>query len=296
MAVMSMTGFARVDGADDGASWFWELRSVNGRGLDVRLRLPPGSEQVELPTRERIAKRLTRGNVNIQLNQRRTVSSSAIVVNEEALSQIWVVARDLQERLGASPPTVDGLLGLRGVLDTIDVEENDQVVKARIVAQLSELEHALDALVDARASEGRRLGAIVNEQLNRISELVEAVAVSPARSPAVIGERLKEQIKRLVDEKAASFDEARLHQEAVLLAAKADIEEELQRLRAHVAAARELLGADEAIGRRLDFLTQEFNREANTLCSKSNDASVTKLGLELKSTIEQMREQVQNIE
>lgn len=296
MAVISMTGFARVDGADDGASWFWEIRSVNGRGLDVRLRLPPGSERIELPARERIAKRLTRGNINVQLNQRRTTTSSAIVVNEEALAQIVIVARDLQDRLGAAAPSVDGLLGLRGVLDTVEVEESDEVVSLRGEQQLADLERTLDALVTARSGEGARLGAMVEAQLTRISQLTEEVAASPARSPAAIGQRLREQIQRLVDERGAGLDDARLHQEAVLLATKADVEEELQRLRAHVAAARELISADEAIGRRLDFLTQEFNREANTLCSKSNDAGVTKLGLELKSTIEQMREQVQNIE
>lgn len=296
MAVISMTGFARVDGADDGASWFWEVRSVNGRGLDVRLRLPPGNERIELPTRERIAKRLTRGNINIQLNQRRTSTSSAIVVNEEALAQIVSVARDLQDRVGARPPSVDGLLGLRGVLDTVEVEEKEAIVEARGAQQLVDLDTALDALVEARAGEGARLGVIVEQQLLRISELIELVAASPARSPEAIGERLREQVQRLVDERAANLDEARLHQEAVLLATKADIEEELQRLRSHVEAARELLSGEGAIGRRLDFLTQEFNREANTLCSKSNDTGVTKLGLEMKSTIEQMREQVQNIE
>ena len=296
MAVMSMTGFARVDGADDGANWFWEIRSVNGRGLDVRLRLPPGAESIELPARELVAKRLTRGNVNLQLSQRRSVSASAIVVNEAALAQILKVADDLRDRLGAAPPTVEGLLGLRGVLETVEVEEADAVVEARGAAQLADLAIGLDALLEARGGEGHRLGALVGEQLRRIADIVDIVTESRARSPDVISGRLSELVKRLMAEKAASFDEARLHQEAVLLATKADIEEELQRLRAHVAAARELLSSQEAIGRRLDFLTQEFNREANTLCSKSNDADVTKLGLELKSTIEQMREQVQNIE
>jgi len=291
-----MTGFARVDGADDGATWYWEIRTVNGRGLDVRLRLPPGADAVELPARELVSKRLTRGNVTLQLNQRRTVSGAAVVVNEAALSQILIVANDLRERFEAPPPTVEGLLGLRGVLDTVEVEDPEDVIKSRTAAQLADLKKGLDGLLDARAGEGRRLGEIVEQQLSYISDTVEAVAASPARAPETIAVRLSEAVRRLVDEKAAAFDPARLHQEAVLLATKADVEEELQRLRAHVAAARELLVCEGAIGRRLDFLTQEFNREANTLCSKSNDAEVTKLGLELKSTIEQMREQVQNIE
>lgn len=296
MTVMSMTGFARVDGADDGANWFWEIRSVNGRGLDVRLRLPPGAERIELPARELVAKRLVRGNVTLQLNQRRTVTSSAIVVNEATLAQILEVASDLRERLGAPPPTVEGLLGLRGVLESVEVEDSNETLEARSAAQLSDLADGLDALVEARAGEGRHLGDVVEEHLSTISRIVEAVAASPARSPEAIAQRLDELVGRLLTTKSASFDEARLHQEAALLATKADIEEELQRLRGHVAAARELLEKQGGIGRRLDFLTQEFNREANTLCSKSNDGEVTKLGLELKSTIEQMREQVQNIE
>lgn len=296
MTVMSMTGFARVDGADDGANWFWEIRSVNGRGLDVRLRLPPGAERIELPARELVAKRLVRGNVTLQLNQRRTTNSSAIVLNEAALAQILEVAKDLRERLGAPPPSVEGLLGLRGVLESVEVEDSNETVEARGAAQLSDLARGLDALVEARAGEGRHLAGVVEEQLSAITRIVEAVAASPARSPEAIAQRLDEMVNRLLASKTASFDEARLHQEAALLATKADIEEELQRLRGHVAAARELLEQQGGIGRRLDFLTQEFNREANTLCSKSNDGEVTKLGLELKSAIEQMREQVQNIE
>ncbi|MGI9478430.1 MAG: YicC/YloC family endoribonuclease [Hyphomicrobiaceae bacterium] len=296
MTVMSMTGFARIDGADDGATWFWEIRTVNGRGLDVRLRLPPGADQIELPARELVAKRLTRGNVTLQLNQRRTASGSVVVVNENALHQVLEIASDLRERFDAPPPTVEGMLGLRGVLDTVEIEDPEDVVAARTVAQLADLEKGLDALIAARAGEGRRLGEIVEQQLKGIFGIIEAVTASPARTPEAIALRLGDAIKRLLDEKAASFDTDRLHQEAVLLATKADVEEELQRLRAHVAAAHELLASEGSIGRRLDFLTQEFNREANTLCSKSNDVAVTKLGLELKSTIEQMREQVQNIE
>ena len=296
MTVMSMTGFARVDGADEAATWFWEIRTVNGRGLDVRLRLPQGAERIEAAVRDMVAKRVTRGNVNLQLTQRRTVSGSAIVVNETALGQILDVATALRDRIGAPPPTVEGLLGLRGVLESVEIEEMEAVIEARHAAQLSDLSKGLTALVEARSGEGRRLGVLVQNQLSRIAEIVETVAASRARTADVIAGRLSELVNRLMADNSATFDEGRLHQEAVLLATKADIEEELQRLRAHVAAARELLAAKEAVGRRLDFLTQEFNREANTLCSKSNDAEVTKLGLELKSAIEQMREQVQNIE
>lgn len=296
MTVKSMTGFARVDGADSSANWYWELRSVNGRGLDVRMRLPPGAERVEIPARQLVAERLTRGNISVHLNQRRTSGNSFITVNEEALSQILELSRTLRDRIGAPAPTVEGVLALRGVLETVEAEESDEVAAARGAAQVDDLARGLEALVGAREDEGRRLGEIIGELLERIAEIVEAVATSPARSPEAIAVRLGELVSRLLDEKAGNFDEARLHQEAVLLATKADIEEEVQRLRVHVSATHDLLGDGGAIGRRLDFLTQEFNREANTLCSKSNDSGVTQLGLELKSVIEQMREQVQNIE
>jgi uncharacterized protein (TIGR00255 family) len=296
MTVKSMTGFARVDGADSSANWYWELRSVNGRGLDVRMRLPPGAERVEIPARKLVAERLARGNVSVHLNQRRTDGSSSIAVNEEALSQVLALSEALRDRIGAPAPTVEGVLALRGVLETVEAEESEEAVAARAAAQLDDLARGLEALIGAREDEGRRLGEIVEDLLGRIAETVEAVATSPARSPEAITVRLGEQVARLLDDRSGNFDEARLHQEAVLLAMKADVEEELQRLRVHIGAARDLLSSGGAIGRRLDFLTQEFNREANTLCSKSNDSGVTQLGLGLKSTIEQMREQVQNIE
>ena len=296
MAVLSMTGFARVEGADDESKWFWELRSVNGRGLDVRLRLPPGCERIEGAARDRISKRLTRGNITAQLTQRRTSGNTEIVVNEQALGQIVAIAQDLQARFDMKPPTIEGLLGLRGVLEVVDVEETEAAVAARTSALLRDLDAAVDALVEARADEGRRLGGVIAQQLGRIEMLTEQVAASPARTPQAIADRLARRVEKLVADKSVDFDEARLHQEVALLATKADIEEELQRLRGHVEAARDLLTDDQATGRRLDFLTQEFNREANTLCSKSNDGDVTKLGLELKAVIEQMREQVQNIE
>ena len=294
--VKSMTGFARVDGHDERVVWFWEARSVNGRGLDVRLRLPPGSESLEGPARKLAGERLTRGNVTLQLTQRRSEVATRIVVNPEALAQVLDLARSLQAEIGAPPPAVEGLLALRGVIETIEAEEAEKTVTARDVQQLNGLVDALDRLVKAREGEGRRLAAIIEDQLARIEQLVAQVAASPARTPDAIAARLGEQIARLIGEKAADFDPDRLHQEAVLLAARADIEEELQRLGAHIAGARDLLSEGGAIGRRFDFLVQEFNREANTLCSKSNDTDMTRAGLEMKAIIDQMREQVQNIE
>jgi uncharacterized protein (TIGR00255 family) len=291
-----MTGFARVDGHDQAVTWFWEVRSVNGRGLDVRLRLPPGGEGLEEPARKLASERLTRGNITVQLTQRRSETASRIVVNDAALDQLLEISEALRERLGAPPPTVEGLLSLRGVLESVEVVDEEAVVAEREAHQLSDLMRALDQLVKAREGEGARLAAAIGGQVDRIEGLVGAVERSPARTPEAIGARLAVAIERLVGEKAREFDADRLHQEAVLLATKADVEEELQRLRTHISAARELLAEGGAIGRRFDFLVQEFNREANTLCSKANDTEITRAGLEMKSVIDQMREQVQNIE
>jgi uncharacterized protein (TIGR00255 family) len=291
-----MTGFARVDGHDQAVTWFWEVRSVNGRGLDIRLRLPPGGEGLEEPARKLASERLTRGNITVQLTQRRSETASRIVVNDAALDQLLEISEALRERLGAPPPTVEGLLSLRGVLESVEVSDDQAVVAEREAHQLSDLMRALDQLVKSREGEGARLAAAIGGQIDRIEELVGTVERSPARTPDAIGARLAVAIERLVGEKAREFDADRLHQEAVLLATKADVEEELQRLRTHISAARELLDEGGAIGRRFDFLVQEFNREANTLCSKANDTEITRAGLEMKSVIDQMREQVQNIE
>ena len=296
MAVRSMTGFARVDGHDQAVTWYWEVRSVNGRGLDVRLRLPPGGEGLEEPARKLAGERLTRGNVMIQLTQRRSEAASRIVVNTAALDQLLEISDELRDRLGALPPTVEGLLALRGVLESVEVVDEETVVAEREAHQLSDLMRALDQLVKARESEGARLAVVLRGHIDRIEELVGAVEKSPARTPEAIRARLAVSIERLLGEKAREFDVDRLHQEAVLLATKADVEEELQRLRTHIAAARDLLAEGGSIGRRFDFLVQEFNREANTLCSKANDTDITRAGLEMKSLIDQMREQVQNIE
>jgi uncharacterized protein (TIGR00255 family) len=296
MAVRSMTGFARVDGHDQAVTWYWEVRSVNGRGLDVRLRLPPGGEGLEEPARKLAGERLTRGNVMIQLTQRRSEAASRIVVNNAALDQLLEISDELRDRLGALPPTVEGLLALRGVLESVEVVDEETVVAEREAHQLSDLMRALDQLVKARESEGARLAVVLRGHIDRIEELVGAVERSPARTPKAIRARLAVSIERLLGEKAREFDVDRLHQEAVLLATKADVEEELQRLRTHIAAARDLLAEGGSIGRRFDFLVQEFNREANTLCSKANDTDITRAGLEMKSLIDQMREQVQNIE
>jgi uncharacterized protein (TIGR00255 family) len=293
--VPSMTGFGADEGRHGVVSWRWDIRSVNGKGLDVRLRLAPGHETLEPRLRERIAGRLTRGNVSVGLNVARDGGGTELSINEAALAQVMAIAERLRARGNFAPLSVEGILGLRGVIEVGEGGEDPETVEARHTAMLASFDRALDQLVEARAAEGRRLAPVIEEQLASIASLVETIAASPSRATDAIRARLKEQIARLL-ETGVPLDEQRLHQEAALLAVKADVDEELQRLRAHVAAARELMAGGKPAGRRLDFLAQEFNREANTTCSKANDIDTTRAGLALKAVIEQMREQIQNIE
>lgn len=295
MTLKSMTGFARADGAAGPTRWHWEVRSVNGRGLDLRLKLPAGFEALEPRAREAVGQRLKRGNVAISLTVRREEAVSQIRLNHDLLQQVMTAAERVRVAVGGGQVSVDSLLGVKGVLEIVEASESEEEAESRAAAMLANLGTAIQGLEDARASEGARLRDVLLELLMSIERCVEEIAASPARTPEAIRQRLREQVERLL-EASSSFDEARLHQEAVLLATKADIEEELQRLRAHVAAARELLDTREPVGRRLDFLSQEFNREANTLCSKAHDREITRMGLQLKALIEQMREQIQNIE
>jgi uncharacterized protein (TIGR00255 family) len=286
----SMTGFARADGRQGALSWVWEIRSVNGRSLDLRTRLAPGFDAIEPRIKELANKRLQRGNLQVNLTITHEAGTSEIRLNEAVLSQLLTAAAQVRALVGAAnvaPFSVEALLSQRGVLETRDATENDAVVAS--------FDACLDALVAARAAEGGRLAVVMAGQLAEIERIVAAVNASPARTPETSKARLAEQVAKLI-EASATFDAARLHQEAVLLATRADVEEELQRLTAHIAAARDLLAANEPVGRKFDFLTQEFNREANTLCSKSNDIDITRLGLTLKTIIDQMREQVANIE
>jgi len=295
MTIKSMTGFARSDGAIGPTSWHWEVRSVNGRGLDVRLRLPAGSEALEARVREAVGKRVTRGSLTINLNVKRSEGATQIKLNEAALRQVLVALDSLKATTDVAAPRPEALLAIKGVLEVAEPEESEAELQARTDAMLAGLDTALDGMVRAREAEGGRLKAIVLEQLIAIERLVTVVEASPARTPEAIRQRLKEQIGRLL-ETGASLDEGRLYQEAAILATRADVEEELKRLGAHIAGARELADSREPAGRRLDFLAQEFNREANTLCSKAIDPETTRAGLELKAVIDQMREQVQNIE
>jgi uncharacterized protein (TIGR00255 family) len=291
-----MTGFARTEGTIASASWHWEVRSVNGRGLDLRLRLPAGLEYLEPRVREAVGRHVSRGSINITLASERSGATAEFRLNERALAEVMRASDRIRSLTDAAPPRIDGLISIKGVLDVIEPEDDPAQVEARADAMLKSLDEVLTALVAARAAEGARLATALDMHLAEIERLVGVVRSSPARTPEAIAERLREQVKRLLDAGNGSFDPQRLHQEAVLLATRADVEEELQRLTSHIGAARELLASAEAVGRKLDFLAQEFNREANTLCSKANDIEITRAGLALKTVIDQLREQVQNIE
>ncbi len=293
MKIKSMTGFARTEGSHGALRWHWELRSVNGRGLDLRFRLPPGFDQIEPKLREAAQKRLVRGSVNATLSLQRDASAAAIRLNEAALMQALAAADRASELTGAARPPLEALLAIRGVLEISEPEEAGNA--ALFKPAVASFEVAVDGLVAARETEGRRLGEILSDQLTQIEALVATAANSPARSVEAIRMRLAEQVAKLIDA-SPQLDAARLHQEAALIATRADIEEEVKRLGAHIAAARELLVAAEPVGRKLEFLAQEFNREANTLCSKANGPEITRSGLALKAVIDQLREQVQNIE
>lgn len=295
MGLNSMTGFGRSDGHHGTCSWHWEMRTVNGRGLDVRLRLPQGFEALEAPVREACKKRLSRGNCNITLTVSFESGEYNVRLNEEVFQQVRAVAEKAAKIMDAPAPGLEGLLSMRGVIDYAENDEDEAEQKARLVAIQDSFATVLDAVVTTRTEEGAHLANEISSLLGDVEGLVGEIENSPARTPEAIGKRLREQLDRLFVE-SAQLDEQRVFQEAALLAAKADVEEEIARLKAHIAAARELLNGSEPAGRKLEFLTQEFNREANTICSKSNDTAITQAGLALKAAIDRMREQVQNIE
>jgi uncharacterized protein (TIGR00255 family) len=294
MTIASMTGFARAAGTAGPWHFAWELRSGNAKGLDLRLRLPPPFDAIEPDARTRLSRKLNRGTIHATLAAQREAATPEVRINQNLLRElIAAITRiPLPERI--APATLDGLLAVRGVVEITDATEDEaEILRARARA-LDLLDEALEALVAMRQAEGVALAAVLSARLKKLAALTQAADQSPARKPEAIEARLAQSLAFLAGN--ANFDRNRLHQEALLLAAKVDIREELDRLSAHTAAAHELLAKGGAAGRRLDFLAQEFSREANTLCAKSNDSSLTALGLELRVEIEQFREQIQNIE
>lgn len=294
-ALSSMTGYGRSQGSLPGVSFVVELKSVNGRGLDMRLRLAPGFDALEPEIRRRIGKSVTRGSLTVSLNVDREGEGGRVVVNHQALEAVLEGFKWLEMRVEAQRPTLDGIMGLKGVLEQHETPLSADEEEALNGAILATFDEAVAALVAARAEEGSRIAAILNERVDEIAALTKAAELHPGRSRDAILARLRQQVAELT-EASPALSEERLTQEAMLLATKADIREELDRLGAHISVARVLLSGGGPVGRKLDFLSQEFNREANTLCSKSNDVALTAIGLDLKAVIDQLREQIQNIE
>ncbi|WP_377809520.1 YicC/YloC family endoribonuclease [Azospirillum sp. A29] len=288
-----MTGFARVDGHGDGYSWTFEAKSVNGRSLDLRCRLPSGFDSVEAAARADVPKRLARGNVNLTLTVNRAQAVSQLRINRELLAQVLEIAREI-EGAGAAAPRLDSLLAVRGIIEP--VEEDETEARERVESALKgDLSKLIDQLAVNRLAEGARIAEVLNGHLDEIARLVDAASACASTQPEALREKLRTQVAAILGSFPA-LSEERLAQEAAILIGKADVREELDRLRAHIQAARDMMAEGGAIGRRFDFLCQEFNREANTLCSKSADVELTRIGLSLKASIEQLREQVQNIE
>jgi uncharacterized protein (TIGR00255 family) len=288
-----MTGFARVEGQSGDWSWTVEARSVNGRNLEARFRGPPGFDALERLAREAAQARFQRGQITVGLQARRAEASGSVRINPDVLERYLALSAELTAA-GASPPSADGILSLKGVVETGDGDEDAEVRAAVETAMGESLAAAFDALKAARLQEGAALKPVLSEHVDRIEALVALALAEAGAQTAAIRERFTRRMVELVGDTSAL--EERIVQEAAVLAVRADVREELDRLANHIAQARELLGVGGAQGRRLDFLAQEFMREANTLCSKSATASLTAAGLELKAVIEQLREQIQNVE
>jgi uncharacterized protein (TIGR00255 family) len=295
MALSSMTGFARSHGVCGPYSWTWEIKSVNGKGLDLRLRLPPGWDAIEPALRANASETLARGSIQAGLTVERTGATVAVRVNAAVLEALLIAGRDVARRIETSPPTLDGLLGLKGVIEVGEAGENADERRQAETAIVAGFAEAVLALAGMRRHEGNALARVLGARLNEIAALVERAELAPGRRPEAIRARLAEQVATLLAQ-SDRFDPDRLHQEAILIATKADVREELDRLVAHVAQVQQLIAQGGPIGRRLDFLAQELNREANTLCAKANDLELTNIGLALKAAVEQFREQVQNVE
>ncbi|MGH6742382.1 MAG: YicC/YloC family endoribonuclease, partial [Bradyrhizobium sp.] len=289
MALSSMTGFARSHGASGPYAFEWELKSVNAKGFDLRLRLPPGWDELEAHAKKRAGEALSRGTVYANFNVKRANALSSVRINEDVLASVVKVAGQLAARIDAVAPSIDGLLAIKGVIEVVESESNEDEDKAAKAAAAAAFDEALTNLVAMRKREGAALGQILSQRMDEVEGFARRAEATPGRKPEAVRARLAEQVAALL-ETSDRFDADRLTQEALLIAAKADIREELDRIASHISQARELIGKGGPIGRRLDFLAQEFHREVNTCCSKSNDIELTNTGLEMKNVVEQFRE------
>jgi uncharacterized protein (TIGR00255 family) len=295
MPLSSMTGFARSHGTSGVYAWAWEIKSVNAKGLDLRIRTPPGWDAVDVAARARVTEALARGTVYATLTVDRQAAASAIRINEQVLAAVLKTLRGLEGKIDATPPSLDGILGLKGVIEVSDADQLDEDRRAAEADVIAGFVEALRQLNEMRKREGATLGQLLVARLDEMARLAKRADAAPGRRPEAIRARLAEQVATLLDA-SHRFDPDRLHQEAILIATKADVREELDRLASHTGQAKKLIADGGPVGRRLDFLSQELNREVNTLCAKANDVELTNIGLELKNVVEQFREQVQNLE
>jgi uncharacterized protein (TIGR00255 family) len=294
MTLSSMTGFARSSGQFGSATWAWELKSVNAKGLDVRLRLPLGLDGLDGEARRMLGSVIVRGTVQATLDLARIREAPDIRINEVLALRMLRQLSALAKAEGLPPPDVAAVLGIKGVVEAPD--EAEAMPDDLLSALQGALEDAIVALVVARQSEGVAIGAVLRAKVRDMAHRLSAADDLPSRGVDAVRDRLRKQVEDLLGAAGGQLDSPRLYQEAVLLAVKADIREELDRLKAHLAQAEELLARGGPVGRRLDFLSQELSREVNTLCAKSNDVALTAIGLDLKGLVEQFREQVQNVE
>ena len=290
-----MTGFAHASGNDDLCAWSWEVKSVNGKGLDVRCRLPGGFEQLETVARGAVTTQFTRGNFTVTLSLDRSVTPTSYRLNQDLMDKVMDLRSQMGSAVAEDPPRLEDLLAIRGMIEVLETAEDEAVIEKRRRALAKTLDQALAALTKVRVGEGAKIGTMIAEFLETVADLTRQAEVSAAAQPTVIQARLKSMLTDLMAAQPA-LPEERLAQEAALLVSRCDVREEIDRLRLHTAAARDLLCDGGAVGRRLDFLCQELNREANTLCSKAAKIELTRIGLGLKAAVEQMREQVQNLE
>ena len=295
--IRSMTAYASRTGSLGDVSWVWDMRGVNARGLDVRLRLPEGLDGLEAAIRKALKATVTRGNITLSLRLQRDESAQPLAIDAAQLDRVLAALDQVQERAFAmgvtlGQPTAADVLGTRGVVQNGVAEAENTELAAALSTDFSPLLADFSAMRDA---EGAALGGLLSGQVDQIDAYItQAAKAAEARRPQVRAALTDALQKVLAD--VADADEQRIAQELAIIAAKQDVTEEIDRLRTHVAAARDMIAAKAPTGRKLDFLAQEFNREANTLCSKSQNADLTKIGLDLKAVIDQMREQVQNVE
>jgi uncharacterized protein (TIGR00255 family) len=295
MTIVSMTGYADAQGAQDNVRWRWEAKSVNGRSLELRLRLPPGFESIESAARILANERFRRGNIQVNLTLETQEGVRGLKIDPAALASAVKIAQELAADTGLAPARIDGLLALKGVIVQDEVLALDAPARGvRDAAILETLSRAFDSLSRARRTEGAKLGHVLEQLIAEIDRCIAEAMQTASAQPAALRDKLAAQVKELLG--STTIAEDRIAQEVALLAVKADVREEIDRLRSHVQEARALVGSGEAVGRKLDFLAQEFNREANTLCSKSQDIVLTRIGLALKAAIDQFREQAQNVE